>query len=78
MANCKACGAWFSSTAQDEICPTCGRALKRLNGYAVTVIRCKNCARWQAHCNGKAGMCAKRNGIAMPDDFCSYGERRSE
>ena len=38
MADCKACGAWFSSTAKTEICPTCERALKRLNGYAVPVV----------------------------------------
>ena len=43
MANCNACGAWFSSTAPDELCPTCERALKRLNGYAVPVVRCKDC-----------------------------------
>ena len=38
MADCKACGAWFSSTAKTEICPTCERALRRLNGYAVPVV----------------------------------------
>lgn len=38
MAKCNACGAWFSSTAPDEICPTCERALKRLDGYAVPVV----------------------------------------
>ena len=37
MANCKACGAWFSSTALSELCPTCERALKRLNGYVVSM-----------------------------------------
>lgn len=38
MADCKVCGAWFSSTAKTEICPTCERALKRLNGYAGPVV----------------------------------------
>ena len=38
MADCKACGAWFSSTTKTELCPTCERALKRLNGYAVPVV----------------------------------------
>ena len=36
MADCKACGAWFSSTAPSELCPTCERALKRLDGYVVS------------------------------------------
>ena len=45
MADCKVCGGWFSSTAPSELCPTCERALKRLNGYAVPVVRCKDC-RW--------------------------------
>ena len=40
------------------------------------IVMCKDCKLWQSHCNGKAGMCKKRTGIAMPNDFCSYGERR--
>jgi predicted amidophosphoribosyltransferase len=43
MADCKVCGAWFSSTAKTEICPTCERALERLNGYAVPVVH----GRWE-------------------------------
>lgn len=27
---CKACGSWFSTTADDELCPTCERAMNRL------------------------------------------------
>lgn len=38
MADCKACGAWFGTTTQQELCPTCERALKRLNGYAIPVV----------------------------------------
>ena len=84
MANCKACGAWFSSTAPDEICPTCERALKRLNGYAMPVVRCKGCK----HCMlcypekqiGKDATpgwyCKDQKKYRRPDDFCSYGERR--
>ena len=43
---------------------------------AVEVVRCKDCKRWESHCNGKAGICPKRKGVARADDFCSYGERR--
>lgn len=32
MANCKACGAWFSSTAPSELCPRCERALHWMKG----------------------------------------------
>lgn len=35
---CKACGGWFSSTSDTELCGTCERALKRLNGYAAPVV----------------------------------------
>lgn len=37
MADCKACGAWFGTATPQDLCPTCERALKRLNGYAVPV-----------------------------------------
>ncbi len=77
MADCKCCGAWFSSTAPSELCPTCERALKRLNGYAVPVVRCKNCKHWEeydgemfCHCDE----CAMT--YTTPDDYCSYGERK--
>ena len=43
MANCKACGAWFGTATPQDLCPTCERALKRLNGYAVPVVRCGEC-----------------------------------
>ena len=79
MANCKACGAWFSSTAAQELCPTCERALKRLNGYAVPVVWCKNCDWYREdgsicvnpHCGKSFYGCRVRQ-----DHYCSYGERR--
>lgn len=37
MATCKACGEWFGTCHPKELCPTCERALKRLNGYAEPV-----------------------------------------
>ena len=40
------------------------------------VVRCKDCKRFEPHCNGKAGLCPKRKGVARADDFCSYGERK--
>lgn len=39
MADCKACGAWFASTTEQDLCPTCERALKRLGGYVEPVKR---------------------------------------
>ena len=79
MADCKACGAWFSSTAPSELCPTCERALKRLNGYAVPVVRCKKCkwSRTNANDHEDVYYCELRTGRAYHSgDFCSYGERR--
>lgn len=43
---------------------------------AAPVVRCRDCKRWEPHCNGKAGICEKRKGVARADDFCSYGERK--
>lgn len=28
--DCKACGQWFSSSSNDDLCPACDRAMKRL------------------------------------------------
>ena len=40
MRKCKACGREFVSTnPHNEICYPCNNALKRLNGYAVPVVR---------------------------------------
>ena len=77
MADCKACGGWFSSTAPSELCPTCERALKRLSGYAVPVVRCKDCKHFT---EGMAVGTCKRiaDKPVLPivyDHFCSYGER---
>ena len=80
MANCKACGAWFSSTATDELCPTCERALKRLNGYAVPVVRCKVCKSYvNRECKNLVRHMTNPCSIyTLPNDFCSYGERRED
>ena len=81
MADCKACGAWFSSTAPSELCPTCGRALKRLNGYAVHVVRCKGCRYWRDDIlrdddDGEMKCCSIGMYMTKGDDFCSFGKRR--
>lgn len=49
MADCKACGAWFASTTEQDLCPTCERALKRLGGYVEPVKR----GRWVDRYGGK-------------------------
>lgn len=38
MPDCKACGKWFATTEQCELCPTCERALERLSNYAALVV----------------------------------------
>ena len=71
MRKCKACGRDFASTdPTEEICYVCLGALKRLNGYAVPVVRCKDCVGFQD------GLCIGWEGLVREDDFCSYGERR--
>lgn len=79
---CKACGAWFSSGQAQELCPTCERALDRLKGYAVPVVRCANCF-YAFKVDAREPMydCShlSREGCTQwvaSDDFCSYGERR--
>ena len=90
MAECKACGIWFSSSEPQELCPGCERALERLNGYVVPVVRCKDCKHFWHYgktslfINGKnikAGWCQRRIRYdeecrMTADDFCSYGERK--
>ena len=84
MSKCKACGREFASTnPKDEICYPCKNALNRLNGYAVPVVRCKDCKYivedyhnsqyicdlW--HCR----VCGSWDSV-KESDFCSYGERK--
>lgn len=35
MAECKACGEWFGSSKEVELCPACEKALNRLGSYVV-------------------------------------------
>ena len=83
MPNCKSCGEWFVKTnPHKELCMKCERAICRLSGYAVPVVRCKDCKhRIYKHANGwigQIGGCGIFD-YPMPDDFfCSYGERKAE
>lgn len=49
MADCKACGKWFATMEQCELCPTCERALERLRNYAAPVVH----GRWIDHKTGE-------------------------
>ena len=81
MAKCKACGLDFASTNQtDEICYVCERALKRLNGYAVPVVRCRDCIFKCREVSGELYVICERNDYTeFPmDGYCCYGKRREE
>jgi hypothetical protein len=47
---------------------------------AVEVVRCKECKQFAPFVEpySKAGQCRKMVGVIAENDFCSYGERRSE
>ena len=68
MAECKACGTWFSSSETQELCPECERALERLNGYVVPVVRCKDCKYFETP------LCENENNY--DNWFCADGERK--
>jgi hypothetical protein len=79
MPDCKACGKWFATMEQCELCPTCERALERLRNYAVPVVRCKDCKYSCKDGNGRS--CegywyelSEYDVTVKDDDFCSYGE----
>ena len=73
MPACKVCGRWFAKIRYDEeLCDKCEISLSRLSGYAVPVVRCKDCKY-----TGGDFVCYR--GVMVqhkPEDFCSYGERR--
>ena len=78
MPACKVCGRWFAKIRYDEeLCDKCEISLSRLSGYAVPVVRCKDCK----HCDPENYHCDHPMSTAAPlrrkpDDFCSYGERK--
>lgn len=78
MRKCKACGRDFASTNPNvEICYPCNNALKRLNGYAVPVVRCKDCKHFiqEEHGCNHFGYYSHTPWVDEVD-FCSYGERK--
>lgn len=79
MPACKVCGHWFAKIRDDEeLCDKCEISLSRLSGYAVPVVRCKDCKHYEIHKPKVLENC-ERNGYIIPmkpDDFCSYGERK--
>ena len=69
MPACKVCGRWFAKIRDDEeLCDKCEISLSRLSGYAVPVVRCKDCRKFKTY--------ACRMVASGYDDFCSYGERK--
>ena len=92
MRKCKACGLQFYTTdLTKELCHCCEEALKRLNGYAVPVVRCKDCKKGRPIDKTKIPekyfrvdcvvcQCESVVGdepmVYEPTHFCSYGERR--
>ena len=86
---CKACGLQFYTTdPTKELCHCCTEALKRLDGYAVPVVRCCQCKSGQMREDGtvlckfhseygeRDERCGSHSVWMEPDDFCSYGERK--
>ena len=45
---------------------------------AVSVVRCKDCKRWERHTevNRDYGGCRRYSSTMRYDDFCSHGERK--
>lgn len=72
MPACKVCGRWFAKIRDDEeLCDKCEVALSRLSGYAVPVVRCKDCKHLFGTICTVCGLLSRK-----PEDFCSYGERK--
>ena len=70
MPACKVCGRWFAKIRDDEeLCDKCEISLSRLSGYAVPVVRDKDCRKFKTY------FC--RMVASGYNDFCSYGERKS-
>ena len=74
MPACKVCGRWFAKIRDDEeLCDKCEISLSRLSGYAVPVVRCKDCKHLFGTLCAVCGLLPRK-----PDDFCSYGERKDD
>ena len=79
MPACKVCGRWFAKIRDDEeLCDKCEISLRRLSGYAVPVVRCKDCKQGEIddpdfpdeyYCHAGCGW-------NKGDFYCAYGERK--
>lgn len=78
MPACKVCGRWFAKIRDDEeLCDKCEVALSRLSGYAVPVVRCKDCKHYnRGECYHPRHERHLQSICQEDDDFCSYGERK--
>ena len=69
---------WIS--VDEPICGAIWDLVEYPTVYAVEVVRCKDCKKFVTFVEpyNKAGQCRKMVGLVGENDFCSYGERRSE
>ena len=78
MPACKVCGRWFAKIRYDEeLCDKCEISLSRLSGYAVPVVRCKDCKHSWEDIGGLTcshGVCV--DCAVLADFYCAYGERK--
>ena len=75
MSCCKVCGNFFGSSKEEDLCITCQRALERLKGYAVPMVRCRECLH-HTHDDVFGTRICKRSKLRVKeDDFCSYAKR---
>lgn len=80
---CKACGNKFVSTDERlEICPACEYAIKRLSGYVVKVVRCKDCKHFRKGNEHNPDWCVMWSPAVghkeqcAEDGYCNWGERK--
>ena len=80
MPACKVCGRWFAKIRYDEeLCDKCEISLSRLSGYAVPVVRCKDCKHSWEDIGGLTcshGVCV--DCAVLADFYCAYGERKDK
>lgn len=77
---CEDCEAYLNKVCDRDVCGTVLMLATAPTIDAVEVVRCKDCVwceqgkSYEPYCNHPTdGMCDVQR-----DDFCSYGERRSE
>lgn len=74
MPACKACGEWFAKTRESmKLCCKCEMALSRLHGYAVAVVRCRDCK----YRSDRLYCRLRKNPVIVTNtDFCSYAKQK--